>query len=272
MGQKIVQQLLPALPQMPWPTNPHTTPLGAQTYQVSMRKADDYAYEANPQPLAAALRVLQTGDSQPYAFAGIAYVLITAARADDGSYYQPGLDAALRWIEKAQETAPDNLEINVLEGLVYIHSHRLADARLILDYLTAQDVAHPLLLRAEIAYWAHQKNVPETVRWYEKLMAQTTTGLLRIALNSQLADFYASVEEWAQAIAAYQQSVRVQPEDAVLWHKLSLAYLATNDLDNAAAANQKALSLSNLPAAQETAAAIKSRQTPTSRLRQLFNR
>lgn len=272
MGQKIVQQLLPALPQMPWPTNPHTTPLGAQTYQVSLRKADEYASETEPQPLAAALRVLQTGDSQPYAFAGIAYVLIAAAHADDGSYYQPGLDAALQWIEKAQETAPDNLEINVLEGLVYIHSDRLADARLILDYLTTQDAAHPLLLRAEIAYWARQKNIPETVRWYKKLMSQTNTGLLRMALNSQLADFYASVGEWEQAIAAYQQSARVQPEDARLWHKLSLAYLATDDLDNAAACNQKALSLSNLPAAQETQQEIKSRQNRTSRLRNLFSR
>lgn len=272
MGQKIVRQLLPALPQMKWPANPHATPLGAQMFAAALREADNFADDREPRPLATALRALQTGDSRPYAYAGIAYVLITASRENAGSHHQPGLDAALQWIEKAQEMEPDLIDINVLEGFVYIYSDRLADARLILDYLANLDPHHPLLLRAEIAYWAQQQDIPQTVRAFHALMDQTNTGLLRMALNTQLADFYASVGEWDKAIAVYQKSAGIQQEDARLWHKLSLAYLATDNLDAAETANDRALSLANLAAAKETQEEIRARKRNTGFLRNLLNR
>ena len=72
MGQQLVAQLLPALAKMQWPKNPNATLVGQTTYEEGVQQVN--AYENNPKDLANALKTFRTGDSQPYAFGGIARV------------------------------------------------------------------------------------------------------------------------------------------------------------------------------------------------------
>lgn len=260
MGQKIVEQLVPALTKMSFPTHRKATALGLDNYLVAIRKADDFEEEDNPQPLAGALRVLQTGDSQPYADAGIAYILLTAAREPDGSYYQPGLDAASQWLEKAQASEPDLVDINFLEGLIYIFSQRWEDAHIVLDYLAQQEPDNFLFLRAEVAYWQQQRLLQPTEEAYRKAMAGAATNTDRLFLNNRLADFYAGMGEAAKAIETYKKSLNAQKTDARLWHKLSEVYYTIGNLEEAEKCNRQSLTHGNLSAAHKMTQKLKEKQ------------
>ena len=122
MGRVLLEKLLPALVKMDWPVKLEATELGRKAYEIGLDKADEYQHDAKV--LAAALRTFQTGDSRPYAFAGVAYVLVKASREKDGSYAEPGLSSALDWLEKAQEMAPDITDVNMIEAFIYVYSGR----------------------------------------------------------------------------------------------------------------------------------------------------
>ena len=81
------------------------TPLGRQTFEVGLEKVS--SSDDDPKELVSALKIFQSGDSQPYAFAGIAYTLVTASKETNGTYSQAGLDAAMEWLEKAQVSEPE---------------------------------------------------------------------------------------------------------------------------------------------------------------------
>ena len=101
MGKIVVDKLSPALQKIKWPENESITQLGLHAYQVGLDKVDEY--QDNPETLKSALRIFQSGDSQPYAFAGVAFLLVRVSREKDGSYYSKGLDQALSWLGQAAD-------------------------------------------------------------------------------------------------------------------------------------------------------------------------
>ena len=173
MGQILIEKILPSLEKMTWPENPRASLQGRQAYDIGLDKVDEYT--TDPKMLAAALRTFQSGESRPFAFAGVAYTLVRASREKDGSHAQIGLDAALEWLEDAQDLAPDVVEINMIEAFIYIYSRRYDDARLILDYLEEIDPSNYHVLTAEVTYWEEQAKLDETVYWYEQVAAVAET-------------------------------------------------------------------------------------------------
>jgi tetratricopeptide (TPR) repeat protein len=256
MAQQVVAQLNGTLPQMTWPGEGRATPVGRQTYLEGIRRADTYIDQSDPHPLAEALRIFRSGDSAPYAMAGAAYVLIAASRSADGAHDPAGLQAALSWLEKAQADEPDLLDINVLEGFIYIYEGRFDDARLVLDYLTERDPYHFMLTWAEVAYWEEQGDAARAEQWYEQALAAAPEHRDRLRLQNRLADLYARTEQHEKAIAAYRQGLAAQQQDAHLWHKLSLVYWKLADYAEARRCNERSLVNGNLPAAQEMATAL----------------
>ena len=69
MGQTLVEKMLPALAKMDWPDIPEATELGRKAYEIGLDKADEYKRDSRV--LASALRTFQSGNSRPYALAGI---------------------------------------------------------------------------------------------------------------------------------------------------------------------------------------------------------
>lgn len=259
MGKALVEKMLPVLKATKWPEIPEPTLQGRQAYLVGLDKVDDYT--DNPKALTAALRTFQSGESRPYALAGVAYTLISASRERDGSYALGGLKASLEWLEKAQELAPDLIEINFIEAFIYIYSGRLEDARIVLDYLESLDDSDYYVLTAEASYWRRLKNLEETVQWLDLAIAEAATVPRKLRLRSTLGDCYLEFGLNDKALEVYKEAVHFAKENPSLWHRMSIAYWRLENYDEAARCNTKALSLrEDFPEALKMRAALDERQ------------
>jgi tetratricopeptide (TPR) repeat protein len=265
MGKVLVRKMLPVLQASKWPESTEATMLGSKVYFVGLEKVDEFTDD--PKSLSAALRTFQSGDSRPYAYAGVAYTLVKASREKDGTYAQEGLDAALEWLEKAQSLAPDLIEINMIEAYVYIYGGRLDDARIILDYLENIDPSDYHVLIAEAEYWNQQKLFDETIFWLNKAIVAADTVPRKLRLRAKVGDVYLSFGENEKAIEIYKEAVHFSKENPALWHKMSVAYWRLEEFEEAAHCNKKALAFREAyPEAQKLAAALEERKKDTGSL------
>jgi tetratricopeptide (TPR) repeat protein len=270
VGENLINQMLPALEKLAWPENPKATRLGLQAYLVGLEKVD--AYKGDPKALGDAIRTFQSGDSRPYAFAGVAYMLLAAAREPDGSYARAGLEAAMKWLEKAQELEPDVVAINVIEAFVYIFDGRYEDARLVLDYLAAQEPNDDYLLLAEIQYWQGQGDVAQAVQWYEKAIRAASTVPQRLRLRSRLGDCYLEFDYFDEALTVYQEALHFDKQNAWLWHNMSVVYWRQEKYEEALNCNKHALALLELPQARQMENALKEKLDSSGVFGRLFKR
>jgi tetratricopeptide (TPR) repeat protein len=257
MGKILIDKLLQNLEKMPLSETKEPNAAGRQTFEIGLEKIDEY--KGDPKTLIAALRIFQTCNSQAYVFAGVAYTLLTAAREQDDTYAQNGLDAATEWLEKAQDLAPDVLGINVIEALIYIYSGRYDDARLILDYLQNFGPGDYNLMRAEIAYWQRQGDLEEAVKWYGKAIHTAPAVPQMLRMRSRLADCYLSFGHEDKALEIYKEAIHFSKEDPWLWHNMSIVYFNMEDYKEAARLNKEALALLDFPEAREMEQALKSK-------------
>ncbi|MCP5097180.1 MAG: tetratricopeptide repeat protein [Chloroflexi bacterium] len=265
MGKQLIQQLLPALNKISWPDNDGATEMGRRIYVQGVERIDDYTND--PKVLSSALKLFQTSDSRPYAFAGVAYMLVAASREKkDGSYDEVGLDAAMDWLEKAQETEPDIVEINMIEALVYAYGNRLDDARLVLDYLQGQEPTEYMLHLAEIAYWLQRKDVDEAVHWFGQASQSALTVPQRLRLQARMADMYADVGSYDKAVEVYRKAIHFDKKNYMLWHKLSVVYWRQENFEEADVCNRNALKLKDFPAGRKMEAGLKERKGNTGML------
>ncbi|MDT8304349.1 MAG: tetratricopeptide repeat protein [Anaerolineae bacterium] len=270
MGQKLLAQLLPALEKMKFSGNNALTPVGYTVFEVGRDRID--GYRGDPRTLGDALRMFQTADSLPYEYTGIALALLAAAREDDGSYAPQGLDAALTWLEQAQELVPDNVDINVVESFIYIYGQRLDDARLVLDYLQQQDDEHYYLHRAEIDYWRARGDLDQALSWSEKATSIAETVPQRLRVRSIMADLHAERGDREAALHSYRQAVHFDPDNAWLWYRVAQLYAEGGDWEEARKANEHALALdATLAEAQALQQSLDEREDRGNFLGRLFS-
>lgn len=268
MGQQIIAKLLPLLEKINWPAEETATEQGRQSFLVGLEKVDDYS--GDPSQLTAALKTFVTGGSRPFAYAGVAYTLIAAAQEKDGSYFSGGLDAAVDWLEKAQDLEPDVWEINMLEPLIYVHYGRLEDARTVLDYLHDLRPEDYFLHRIEVAYWQAMGDLEQTVHWFNQAAEAAVTVPQRLTMRADLADFYLAQKMWPEAKAAYQEALHFDNSNPLLWHKLSLIHWQLEDIEEADKCNQQTLRLKDFPAARQLEEKIKEKKSEGGILGRLF--
>jgi tetratricopeptide (TPR) repeat protein len=239
MGKILVEKILPVLSKTNWPESQSASELGRQSYELGLDKVDEY-YD-DPKTLASAIRIFQSGDSQPFAFAGIAYTLLKAAREKDGSYAENGLMSSLEWLENAQNVAPDIVEINMVEAFIYIYGGRFDDARLILDYLENLEAENYYLMRAEGTYWEKQGEIDKAVQWYSQAIEAAETVPRKLRLRVQMGDCYFRDKQYEEALTVYDEAIHFSPKNAHLLHKMSLAYWGIKDYEEAAYYNRRTL-------------------------------
>ncbi len=255
MSQALLKKLIPQLQKMRWPQNPALTELGRKTYDACLDKVD--MYRDDPKVLIEALRVLQTGDSMPYAYAGVAYTLVAASQQKDGSYLESGLEAAMEWLEMAQESAPDEVDINMIEALAYIHSGRFEDARLVLNYLHDRDPNDYYVHVAEIIFWQAQDDVEQATHWYEKASLSAREVPQRLRLLTRMGEFYTKEKNYNKALQMYKEALHFNKEKPELWHSISVIYWQLEEYEEAARANKQTLRYGDVPGAQRMAEALK---------------
>lgn len=268
MGKQLVGRILATAEKIDWPETATVTPLGRRTYGVVLEKIDEY--KGDPKDLAAALRTVLTGQSRPFAFAALAYVLLTAAQEADGTYAPEGVAAAMHWLEQAQALEPDEVDINFIEALVYVHQGRLDDARLVLNYLRDVEPDNYYLHLAEIAYWQAQQDVEKTVYWYEQAIQSSLQVPQKLRLRVREAGFYQQMDMHDKALETYQQAVHFDKANPILWHNMAQIYYQQEKYDEATRCNQRTLQLRDFAAARQLEEAIKKKTSTTGMLGRLF--
>lgn len=258
MGKQIIDKLLPVLTKINWPTHQTATEQGRRIYMQGIERIDDF--KGDLKVLSGTLRLFQTSDSQPYTFAGVAYLLVAAARESDGTYAENGLDAAFTWLEQAQESEPDIVDINMIEALIYTYSGQLENARLILNYLQGEEPDNHNLHRAEIAYWIAMKEIDRAVDWFEEASNSALTVPQRLRLRAQLGDLYLESGQDEEAIEVYKEAVHFDKENYLLWHKMSVANWRLQDFDEAENCNRRALKIQDFPTGRKMEEALKKRK------------
>jgi tetratricopeptide (TPR) repeat protein len=241
MGKKLLSQLLPALEKIKFSSMQILTPAGYTVFEVGRDRVD--AYRGDPRTLADALRTFQTANSLPYEYTGASLTALAASREADGSYAQEGLDAALQWLERAQELAPDATDINVVEAFIYVYGNRLDDARIVLDYLHEQDSAHYYLGRAEIEYWRTQGDLRQALQWCEEAVQTAETVPQRLRVRSIMADLYHELGDHEAALQSYRAAIHFDPDNAWLWYRIAALQWQAEAVEEAQRANDKALQL-----------------------------
>ena len=241
MGKKLLRQMVPALQKMKWPRIQATSEQGRQTYDMGLDKVDMFRDDAKV--LASALRTFQAGDSEPYAFAGVAYTLLAAAKEENGRYHPEGLQLSLSWLEKAQASEPDVVSINFIESLIYIYEDRLEDARLILDYLGQQDPANYHLLVSEMLYWIRRGEITQVEAAFQAASEASVTVPQRLRLRSKLAQFYLQEGMLDKAQASFKEAIHFDQKNYAMWHDLSRVYFQQENMEEAAKANKQALKI-----------------------------
>ena len=255
MGQALVEKLLPAMAKMSWPEAGSATPQGHSAYLIGLEKLD--MYKGDPKELLGAMRTFISGESAPYAYAGAANTLILAAKEKDESYAAAGLESAMDYLERAQATSPDIVEINVTEAYVYIYNGRFEDARLVLDYLHDADIGNFYVARAEVAFWQQQGNVEEAISWTQKAISYADVVPKKLRLKWQLGDFYMQQDMMDEALEVYKEAVHFDRENVNLWYKISFIYFKQENYEEADRYIQKALSIKDFPAGRKLEAALK---------------
>lgn len=269
MGQQLVDKLLAVIAKIDWPQNSVASEQGRQAYMLGLERLDEYDGESKL--LSAALRAFQTGGSWPYACAGIAATLVVASPERDGRYDANGLAQAMSWLEKAQEAAPDQVDINVWEAMIYIYNGRSEDARLVLDYLQELDPHNYLIGQAEIAYWRDQNDAQTAVEWFNRTAEMAATVPQRLRTRARLGDYYLSQKQLDEALAIYKEAIHFDNQNASLWHKISKIYWHQGDLKEAALNNQQALRVqADYGPAVALSEELKKQKPESGRLRRLF--
>lgn len=274
MGRALISQLLPTLQKLEWSGEPDATPAGALVFRTAIDQAD--GYRGDPSILGAALRTVRTADSLPYAYAGVAYILLTAAGpvtpGDDMAHDPAGLEAALAWLEKAQEMAPDEIEINVIETLIYIYERRYEDARLVLDYLQGEALENYYLMRSEMVYWQHVGDYDQALDWNRRALDQAETVPQRLRLKSSEALIHQRAGDLPQALQSFSEALHFDDQNAWLCHQISLIHYGQESYGEAHRFNEKALALQpDFPEAQALNERLAEQQRSSGFLGRLFS-
>ena len=271
MGKKLVKQLLSGLGKMPLPETTQATAQGLEAYRIGLDTVD--SYKGDPKTLLDALGTFRSGKSRPFTCAGVAYTLVAASQEPDGSYDPIGLDAAMEWVEKAQETEPDILLINMIEALVYIYHGRFEDAGLVLEYLRQQDAANYYLHVAEMLLAQRQGDVEKAGLWYEQATKSAIHTPQRLRLQAQMGDFYLEHSVFDKALVMFKEAVHFDKENYRLWHKIGVVFFKMEEYEEAQRYNQRVLKMNDYGPARQLEAAIKQQLTPDSgRLGRMFKR
>ncbi len=258
MADELLDYMTDLINSTEWPEAPFINAKSQHAYETGMDILN--LYRGHPQILLDALRAFYQTGSKPYAYAGIAAVLQSAAFSHSDVYEQAGLVESQRWLERAQAIVADRVEINFLEALLYINLKEYSNARLLLDHFERENYQHFSICTTEMKYWDRQNDVKQVFAWFQQAMRLGATKARQSYSLSRLAGCYLNNRCYQHAIHAYQQLAQLDPEDPWLWHNRSIAHFRLKQYKDAEKCNKKALGLMDFQAARDMERAIKQKR------------
>ena len=257
-SNKLVADLLEVIAKARWPGTHRTNGSIRAQYAQGLDMVN--AFRGDPQIYVHALSQFQAIDSCAYAYAGIAYTLTKVSTQGENQIDPTGYNAALEWLEKAQEWEPNQLEINFIEAVLYIRSGQMENGRLILDHIAPAEPDNYYFCLTEMSYWRRLKRREKEMQWLKQTYEFATSSARQIYVINTLAAYRMKEGDFTSAIKHYHQVVKINPQDAMAWHNMSYMFLELGNVENAGMCNEKALGIMDFHAAREVGKLIQEKK------------
>ncbi len=240
MSSQLIDTINRHLHNYEWSSDITTSPATKEQYERGIDAV--HAYRGNPQQLLDALALFQAIPSRPYAFAGVAYILLAASYLYDTEYQAEGVEEAGRWLVEAQSHVANLPEINFIIVIYYALQERFASAQAWLNTLIS-DPPNYYASIAEMRYWEKENDIHKVYESYLRATQSAGRSEQRLYAIHLVAGSLLKANLPIQASEMYEHLAQYVTNDPWLWHNLSVAYYQMGEYKKAHGANQSALNL-----------------------------
>jgi tetratricopeptide (TPR) repeat protein len=173
----------------------------------------------------------------------------------DTTFSPVALLQGLRYVARAQYTEPMQPDALVIRAkLLAATSSKtwldLADQTL--ELLRNEAPNHPRLPDAEAAIHLRRGDYEAAITCFDTLIANPPSPEEQLVACAHRASAMESLNRYDDALDAYEQVLRLDPNDALVWHNMSLLLMKQSRLEEALHANTRALSIMDFSNARTT--------------------
>lgn len=195
------------------------------------------------------------GLPRPLCFVGAAEVMHRLSYITGTTFSPVGLRQGLRFIGRSQYTQPTQPDALVIRTKLLASSSsktwlELADQTL--ERLRQVAPNHLRLPDAEAAIHLRRGEYEAAIACFERLISNPPSPEEQFVAYANRASALESLHRYDEALDAYQQVLRIDPNDAWVWHNASLLLLKQGRLREALEANTRALSIMDFSNARST--------------------
>jgi tetratricopeptide (TPR) repeat protein len=193
------------------------------------------------------------GLPRPLCYVGAAEIMHRLSDYGGATFVPVGLRQGLRFIARSQYTEamqPDALVIRtkLLASSTSKTWLELADQTL--ERLRQIAPGHPRLPDAAATLYLRRGQYEQAVACYDQLLARPPSAEEAFIAQTNRASALERLQRYDEAIDAYRNVLQLDPNDAWMWHTMSLLLLNQGRLEEALQANTQALSIMNFGNAQ----------------------
>lgn len=235
------QYIAAAAEKIPTPQETAVTPAALSTYKKGLDRVNNY--RGHPAILFQALQLFQESDCEPLFYSGVAYALFAASYQQNITYERAGLAVAQTWLERAQAITPNVPEINFVGVFLLLHLGRLAEARPLIQSLTATEPYGYYVRIALLDYYTVKQDEASLTKTYQETLTLAKTIDRRAYLYNRLGRYYMILKAFPKSLAAYQELAQITPNDPWMWHNMSIIYLTRRNYLQALRCNKIALQI-----------------------------
>lgn len=225
---------------------PETSEITEENRKIYMRAHDVLLmYRGHPDTLMQSFRIFLSTNVRAFVYAGMARIVLMASYMSGGEYEQWGVLEGYKLLKIAQELAPYQFEIDMIEPEIYNMLKEHKKMRECLDELISYPHAptHFRYAIAELWYWESQNYMPEVQSWCKQAQSFAENDIQKLYAINKLAGVYLGQTYYKQAVELYQHVVKIDPNDPWAWHNMSIIYWRTGYLERALDCNRRALQI-----------------------------
>ena len=244
MVDQLAEQLLEVFKNTPLPESNEIT---EESRQIYMHAHDILLmYRGHPDTLLQAYQVFLATNVRAYVYAGMARIILMAGYISGGDYDADTVREGYRLLRDAQEFAPHQFEIDMIEPEVYNMLKQYKKMRACLDDIIMHPDAdsHFRYAILELWYWEKREGREaerQIERWSNRAQELASTHIQKLYATNNLAGVYLDRVQYKKALELYQLVVKLDPGDPWAWHNMSIIYLRTDKRDKAFDCNRRAL-------------------------------
>jgi hypothetical protein len=194
-----------------------------------------------------------SGLPRPLCYIGAAEVMHRLSYQGGMTFVPEGLRQGLRFIARSQYTEamqPDALVIRTKLLAATTSKIWLELADQTLERLQQIAPSHPRLPDAASAIYLRRGQYERAIACYDQLIANPPSADEAFVAQANRASALERLQRFDEAIEAYRHVLQVDPNDAWVWHNMSLLLLNQGRLEEALQANTRALAIMSFGNAQ----------------------